>query len=193
VATHCDQIKLLISSAVTELRFLVVDKVRIRHLRIENKNVFSKHNGCLVVVVHGQVLNLLSIVAKGACMVVWNQDHVLNTSLGNCLTIKTRASCELLYMLTICTQLREINVKKIIVVTRSGALDAAMKSLNLWHNQYYVEVNREYHVVLRKIHDIIHELKFDVTIKDPGDNEAIHAIYDNDSTPLLSKQQRTKC
>jgi hypothetical protein len=58
-------------------------------------------------------------------VVVWNQDHVLNTSLGNCLTIKMRVSCELLYMLTICTQLREMNLKKIIVATKSGALDAA--------------------------------------------------------------------
>ena len=97
-------------------------------------------------------------------------------------------------MLTICTQLREMNLKKLIVATKSGTLGTAMKSLNLWQNQNYVDREGQpliYHVVLRNIHDIIHTQELDIIIKDPGKNEAIQAIYDT-LHPIAVKATKDK-
>ena len=87
-----DRIRMNLSSHLTEIRTLIIDKARLHQITLNVENQFHMVNGHILVVIHGVVRNPSTSIATGACSVVWNEEHKLNLSYKNILSIKTAQS-----------------------------------------------------------------------------------------------------
>ena len=133
-----DRIRINLSSHLTEARTLVIDKVRIRELAINEDNHMKTVNGHILTYIHGAVTNPQTVRAKGAYTVIWNCRHKLNIVKENILSYKTPHSSQLLALLALSTQMRELKIKKVHVISTSRIVEHTIEQLPLWHAQNFL-------------------------------------------------------
>ena len=105
-----DKMRLELSSHITEVRCLVVDRVRLRQMSINTENQLHTINGEIIVGVYGCVKKPNTSAAVGAYMVVWNIAHALNVCHENILSIKTPNSSHILGLLALLNQMFILNI-----------------------------------------------------------------------------------
>ena len=132
-----DRMLINLSTHLSEARCLVIDKVRIRELAINEENQMHTVDGHPVVVIHGVVNNPHTIRATGAYAVIWNCKHKLNVCNLNILANKTPHSSHLLGLLALATQMKELRIKKVHVISTSRIIKHAVEQLPLWHAQHF--------------------------------------------------------
>ena len=74
-----------LSAQLTSIKLMVSDKVRLRQCIIEAQNLFHSYNGRVIVTVY--VKHHSTARAVGAFGVIWNEEHKLNITQPNCLSV----------------------------------------------------------------------------------------------------------
>ena len=177
-----DNIRINLSSRLSELRLLITDKVRIRQMAINQDNKLHAINGYVAVLINGVVRNPNSLRSKGRFAVVWNRHHSLNLSMENPLTIMTPDSSILLALLATCNQMAQLKRTTFHILTPSQTLKNTIDCLSLWHTQNFRTSDnstRPNSHLLSLIHRIIEENNFKIEIFQNPVPSAISSLYEN--------------
>ena len=166
-----DRIRINLSSHLAEARTLVIDKVRTREITINENNQMNTVNGHVLTYIHGVVKNHQTLRSTGAYALIWNVQHKLNICHENILTNKTPHSSHLLGLLALATQMTELKIKKVHVISTSRIVKHTVEQLPLWHAQRFLtHDNRPMtnNTLLAMIHKVIVEnnLQF-ITYNEP--------------------------
>ena len=166
-----DRIRINLSSHLAEARTLVIDKVRTREITINENNQMNTVNGHFLTYIHGVVKNHQTLRSTGAYALIWNVRHKLNICHENILTNKTPHSSHLLGLLALATQMTELKIKKVHVISTSRIVKHTVEQLPLWHAQRFLtHDNRPMtnNTLLAMIHKVIVEnnLQF-ITYNEP--------------------------
>ena len=162
-----DRIRINLSAHLSEIRMIVVDKVRLRQVTLNTENQLHSVDGCILVALCGKVNNPSTTRAIGAYAVVWNKKHKINISNKNILTIKSASSSHTLGLLALVTQMEVLKIKKVIIVTTSPIVKTIIDETPRWASQQFLMQNNTLminHRTLSNINDIINKnsLRFDV-------------------------------
>ena len=166
-----DRIRINLSSHLAEARTLVIDKVRTREITINENNQMNTVNGHFLTYIHGVVKNHQTLRSTGAYALIWNVQHKLNICHENILTNKTPHSSHLLGLLALATQMTELKINKVHVISTSRIVKHTVEQLPLWHAQRFLTHDNRLmtnHTLLGMIHKVIDEnnLQF-VTYNEP--------------------------
>ena len=135
--TVTDRLRMNISAMFAEVRVRIYDGVRTEILAVENNNELIHAGDNIAVGVHAIVINPLTVRARGAYAVVWNENHQLNVANKNILSIMSHNSSNLLALLTLTNQMEVLNVKTVTIMTKDNQIRKTLERLPLWHNQNY--------------------------------------------------------
>ena len=127
-----DNIKLSLSSRLSELRLLVTDKIRLRQALINPSNRLNMIDNQIVILINGTG-NTTRVNAK--FIVVWNTSHTLNISLPNPIAIKTRENSMMLALLATCKQMAQLRIKDAVILSPWQKMKRTIESLPLWRAQ----------------------------------------------------------
>ena len=166
-----DRIRINLSSHLAEARTLVIDKVRTREITINENNQMNTVNGHVLTYIHGVVKNHQTLRSTGAYALIWNVQHKLNICHENILTNKTPHSSHLLGLLALATQMTELKIKKVHVISTSRIVKHTVEQLPLWHAQHFLTHDNRLmtnNTLLAMIHKVIVEnnLQF-ITYNEP--------------------------
>ena len=166
-----DRIRINLSSHLAEARTLVIDKVRTREITINENNQMNTVNGHVLTYIHGVVKNHQTLRSTGAYALIWNVRHKLNICHENILTNKTPHSSHLLGLLALATQMTELKIKKVHVISTSRIVKHTVEQLPLWHAQHFLTHGNRLmrnNTLLAMIHKVIVEnnLQF-ITYNEP--------------------------
>lgn len=173
-----DRIRINLSSHLAEARTLVIDKVRIREIAINEDNQMHTVNGIILTYLHGVVNNHMTTRAIGAYALIWNSRHKLNICKENILTNKTPHSSHLLGLLALATQMRELRIKKVHVITTSKIVKHTVDQLPLWHAQQFLahdNVPMTNKNLLTMIYEIIHDNKLQFIVHESARGPMLEA------------------
>ena len=174
-----DKMRLELSSHITEVKCLVVDRVRLRQMSINAENQLHTNNGEIIVGIYGCVKKPNTSSAVGAYMVVWNLSHALNVCHENILAIKTPNSSHILGLLALLNQMLILNISCIQVIT-SPALKKMYEQLPLWEARLWLDDNQAPITnceLYKMIQTIIKEKKITIKFHVPPIDPLL-AIYD---------------
>jgi hypothetical protein len=166
-----DRIRINLSSHLAEARTLVIDKARTREITFNDNNQMHTVNGHVLTYIHGVVKNHQTLRSTGAYALIWNVQHKLNICHENILTNKTPHSSHLLGLLALATQMTELKINKVHVISTSRIVKHTVEQLPLWHAQRFLTHDNRLmtnHSLLAMIHKVIDEnnLQF-VTYNEP--------------------------
>ena len=155
-----DRIRINLSSHLAEARTLVIDKVRTREITFNENNQMHTVNGHVLTYIHGVVKNHQTLRSTGAYALIWNVQHKLNICHENILTNKTPHSSHLLGLLALATQMTELKINKVHVISTSRIVKHTVEQLPLWHAQRFLTHDNRLmtnHTLLGMIHKVIDE------------------------------------
>ena len=166
-----DRIRINLSSHLAEARTLVIDKARTREITFNDNNQMHTVNGHVLTFIHGVVKNHQTLRSTGAYAIIWNVKHKLNICHENILTNKTPHSSHLLALLALATQMSDLKLKTVHVISTSRIVKHTVEQLPLWHAQRFLTHDNwpmTNHTLLGMIHKVIDEnnLQF-VTYNEP--------------------------
>ena len=170
-----DRICINLSSHLAEARTLVIDKVRTREITINENNQMNTVNGHFLTYIHGVVKNHQTLRSTGAYALIWNVQHKLNICHENILTNKTPHSSHLLGLLALATQMTELKIKKVHVISTSRIVKHTVEQLPLWHAQHFLTHDKlpmTNNTLLAMTHKIISEnnlqfITYNVPVQEP--------------------------
>ena len=134
-------------------------------LNVENQ--FHMVNGRILVVIHGVEKNLSTSRATGAYSVVWNEEHTLNLSHRNILSIKTAQSSHTLGLLALATQMEELKMSNVIIISTSESVKSIVQQIPLWKNQQFLREDNSLmtnHGILSGLYDLIDRNKLELEV-----------------------------
>jgi hypothetical protein len=155
-----DRIRINLSSHLAEARTLVIDKVRTREITFNENNQMHTVNGHVLTYIHGVVKNHQTLRSTGAYALIWNVQHKLNICHENILTNKTPHSSHLLGLLALATQMTELKINKVHVISTSRIVKHTVEQLPLWHAQRFLthdNLPMTNNTLLAMIHKVIDE------------------------------------
>jgi hypothetical protein len=170
-----DRIRINLSSHLAEARTLVIDKVRTREITINEDNQMHTINGHFLTYIHGVVNNHQTLRSTGAYALIWNVRHKLNICHENILTNKTPHSSHLLGLLVLATQMKELKIKKVHVISTSRIVKHTVEQLPFWHAQHFLthdNMPMTNNTLLAMIHMLISEnnlqfITYTVPVQEP--------------------------
>jgi hypothetical protein len=176
-----DNIKLNLSSALTEIRMHIENRKRLRELALVPENSFCKVLGTVAIAISGKVTNPRSVNAKGAASVSWNTNHCLNISIDNCLTTKSKANSEQLALLALLNQCVEIGLKKVKVFSSNSMLSTLAENLPIYALQGYKvqNVEMENKFLLEKLYNLILSSETSLSFLFPPVDQQILSTYES--------------
>jgi hypothetical protein len=155
VSQLSDEIRMNISSMLTEMRFHISNKIRLREIATRATTEIIRFNMIPVVYTIGKVTQPGTVVAKAMAGAVWNEDHALNTFIINPTNNKTLVSSNLVAILVAATQVIELGGKTIHILTASPAIKKIIEHIPLTHVQGYLDNNSQIVpnvAILKRIH-----------------------------------------
>jgi flagellar biosynthesis protein FliQ len=138
-----DEIRMNVSSMLTEMRFYITNKVRLKELVTRTTSEIIRLNSVPVVFIIGKVTQPGTARPKAMAGVYWNEDHALNTCIVNPTNSKTLVSSNLVAILVATTQIQELGGKAIHILTTSPTVKSIIDHLPLTHIQGYKDTNRQ--------------------------------------------------
>ena len=143
VSQLSDEIRMNVSSMLTEMRFHITNKVRLRELVTRTTSEIIRFNLVPVVFIIGKVSQPGTAMPKAMAGVYWNEDHALNTCIVNPTNSKTLVSSNLVAILVAATQVLELGGKAIHILTSSPTIKKIIDHLPLTHIQGYKDTNSQ--------------------------------------------------
>ena len=128
VSQLSDEIRMNVSSMLTEMRFHITNKVRLREIATRATSEIIRFNLVPVVFIIGKVSQPGTAMAKAMAGVFWNEDHALNTCIVNPTNSKTLVSSNLVAILVAATQVLELGI-----LTSSPTIKKIIDHLPLTH------------------------------------------------------------
>ena len=144
VSQLSDENRMNVSSMLTEMRFHIANKVRLREISTRATTEIIRFNQVPVV-----------FITKAMSGVCWNEDHALNTCIMNPTNNKTLVSSNFVAILVAATQVGELGGKAIHILTSSPTIKKIIEHLPLTHIQGYKDSNNKVvpnASILKRIH-----------------------------------------
>ena len=157
VSQLSDEIRMNLSSMLTEMRFHISNKIRLREIATRATTEIIRFNMIPVVYTIGKVTQPGTAVAKAMAGAVWNEDHALNTFISNPTNNKTLVSSNLVAILIAATQVIELGGKAIHILTASPTIKKIIEHIPLTHVQGYLDNNSQIvpnAAILKKLHEL---------------------------------------
>ena len=140
---YVDNIKINITAGLTNIRFLIQDKVRLREITICDERKFHIVNREVAVMVLGVVKRANTSNPSAHFSVAWGAGHPLNVAKPNLLSTRTRNNTSLLGLLAALTQTAQLGFKKIKVMSNNLYLKKIIMQIELYHADNYMDEDRQ--------------------------------------------------
>ena len=134
-----DNIKLNLSAGLTNIRFMIQDKRRLRQLTIEKERKFHCVNGEIIVLVLGVAKRNNTNCPLGKFSVIWGQTHPLNLCKPNILPRKSRDNSTLLGLLAAVNQAGSLGFQKVKIMSTNKSLKTTVTNIELAHRDNYLD------------------------------------------------------
>ena len=151
-----DNIKLNLSSYLTELRFFIDNKSRLREIVTKANSELIRYHGCPAVFISAKVTNPSTTRAKAMSAAYWNISHDLNCCINTPVNEKNITSATLVAALIAATQINEIGGRSLYIMSHLPSLKKIVDHLPLYNAQNYLDREGsaiKHAPILRKLFD----------------------------------------